>query len=251
MDLMLVVYHEHNGFLKEVLAFLDSLHVPYMTVEREKVHLSHYRGQEMVLVVGGDGTFLRASHLNKDIPMMGINPNPKRKEGFFMIMDNENYREALPKLLESHDTIRMLRLEVAVNRAILPEKALNEVYVGSEKPHAMFNYDIEIDGIREFQRSSGILIGTPAGSNAWLRSAGGSLMDLTSDKFQYIVREPYEGRITGKFAMKRGILDSSISIYPKTEGIIVIDSISRKRRIKIGDVIVISKGQPLRFIPKG
>ena len=195
---MLVVYHEDNDFLKEVLTFLKAQDILYNVVFREDLAGKHYLGQDAVLVVGGEGTFLR--------------------------------------------------LKVTINGTVLPEMVLNEAYVGSNNPYAVFNYDVIVGRKKEFQRSSGILIGTPAGSNGWLKSAGGAVMDLESEKFQYLVREPYEGRLTGAFQLKQGILSDKMTIIPKSRGIVVIDSISRQYEIEIDDQIEVTKTVHLRYL---
>jgi len=245
---MLVVYHEDNDFLKEVLTFLKAQDILYNVVFREDLAGKHYLGQDAVLVVGGDGTFLRASHLNKDLPILGINPDPKRKEGFFMQMTRSDYQKKLPSMLKTGKTILLSRLKVTINGTVLPEMVLNEAYVGSNNPYAVFNYDVIVGRKKEFQRSSGILIGTPAGSNGWLKSAGGAVMDLESEKFQYLVREPYEGRLTGAFQLKQGILSDKMTIIPKSRGIVVIDSISRQYEIEIDDQIEVTKTVHLRYL---
>ena len=111
-----------------------------------------------------------------------------------------------------------------------------------------------IGGKKEEQKSSGILIATPAGSYAWAKSAGGKTLPLTAKKIEYVVREPYIGRLT-KPKMTNGILGSSQSItlisniWEKHNGVVVIDSYKKEFEFKNGDKLVARAAkQPLNFI---
>ncbi len=253
MKSVLIVYHQEkfDDFVEEVQKFLSSKGITHSIKERECMTFDCYKEKDLVLVIGGDGTFLRASHLNKDIPMFGINPDPKRKEGFFMQSTKEDYIEKLkPILNDKFETIDLLRLKTTINDRDIDELILNEVYIGDLKPYNVFNYNIKIDNKEEFQRGSGILIGTPAGSHAWLKSAGGQVMDITNKKFQYVSRELYDGKLLDKYKLKKGILGehSIIEITPKTPGMLVIDSISDEHTLNRDDKITIRKGDFLKYI---
>ncbi|MEK6917246.1 MAG: NAD(+)/NADH kinase [Nanoarchaeota archaeon] len=212
-------------------------------IERDALKNNHYNDKNLVVVIGGDGTFLRASHFNKETPMFGINPTPSTKEGFFMQADKNDFQNKLNEVLEGkYKLSKLQRLEIKINGKKIPEYCLNEVYVGDVKPYNMFNYIISVNGREEFQRSSGILIGTAAGSHAWLKSATGKVMDIEEEKFQYIARELYEGRITKTYKLRKGVLKEShvIEIAPKNPGILVIDSISTEYKVKENDKIRIT-----------
>ena len=82
----LIVHHQHmyDDVVKEVEKYLDSKKINYKREDRECLTHKCYQDIDLIIVIGGDGTFLRATHLNKDIPMFGINPDPSKKEGFFI-----------------------------------------------------------------------------------------------------------------------------------------------------------------------
>ena len=58
-------------------------------------------------------------------------------------------------------------------------------------PAATSRYILEIDGDSEEQRSSGVWVGTAAGSTGALRSAGGDVLPFSSTQIELVVREPY------------------------------------------------------------
>ena len=106
----------------------------------------------------------------------------------------------------------------------------------------MFNYDLTIGNKTEFQRGSGLLIGTPAGSYAWLKSAKGKVLKLGCRKWQFIARELYEHNLTKNYQLEKGILndDDNVKILIKTPGILVMDSVSDVYELKKGDIVDIS-----------
>jgi len=154
-----------------------------------------------------------------------------------------DFEEKVKKILKKNSTVkRLLRLCVHINGKILSELALNEVFIGDAKPYNMFNYNLKIDDKKEFQRSSGILIGSPAGSHAWIRSAGGKVLDIKENKFQYVVRDLFEGKLTNNYKLRKGILskDQTIEITVKTPAILVMDSVSPEYKLEREDKVTVS-----------
>jgi len=242
---ILIVHHQHmyDDFVKEVEKYLTSKKISHIREDRECLSNKCYKDINLIIVIGGDGTFLRASHLNKDIPMLGINPDTSKKEGFFMQADRTNYQDKIQKILEKdYSIIRLLRLQIEVDDKKLNHLVLNDVYIGDAKPYNLFNYDIKVNGDEEFQRGSGIIIGTPAGSTAWLKSLNGHEMDLQEEKFQFIARDLYNGRLTPKYKLKKGLLNKNkvIEITYLTPGIIVIDSITKEVKVKKSNKVKVS-----------
>jgi NAD+ kinase len=236
----LIVYHEKYSNL---VSYVKTLFSNHLIRERESLIEEDYHKKDIIIVIGGDGTFLRASHLNKEVPMFGINPDPKKKVGFFTRADIIDYKEKLAKIKNKEfNVLKLLRLEAEINREKIKELCLNEMYIGDAKPYNMFNYDISINGNSEFQRSSGILVSTPAGSYSWTESAGGKRLNLEGKKYQFLIREPYKSRLTPDYKMLNGILDeSSLSIKCMTPGILVMDSVGPEYILNKEDIVKIKK----------
>lgn len=168
-----------------------------------------------------------------------------------------DYKEKIEKILfgkknKDFKIIQLLRLGVKINNQKIKQLVLNEVYIGDKKPYNVFNYILEVNGKKEFQRSSGLLIGTPSGSNAWLSSAGGFKQNIDDNKFQYLARELYEGRLTNNYKLKNGFVENKpnnkITITPKSSGILVIDSISPEYELNIDDKIEVFTDDYLNYI---
>lgn len=216
----------------------------YKISVRENLNKKLFKNKNLIIAVGGDGTFLRASHFifNKT-PILGVNSDPKHKEGFFMDAEGKDFEEKFKRILEGNYTIRKLnRLEAYIGKKRVQELALNEFYISSEKEYRTARYYLTVRGKRERQKSSGIIISTSAGSYAWMKSAGGKQLPLDSDRFEYIVREPYSCRITPKCKLVNGILSKKEKIMVEFEfsnGTLIADSLSKEYRFKAGQKVTI------------
>jgi len=224
-----------------VRATLKDKKIKYKLIDRAKVRKRHFKDKDIVITIGGDGTFLKTTHyVSAKTPMLGVNSNPDRKEGFFTAC-------SCPKLCNMIDNlrsgkkkpIRLMRLEAYINKKLIPELSLNEVFVGRSNAYHTAKYTLKVRKKQELQRSSGIIISTPAGSSAWTYSAGGTRMPLSSRKFQLIVREPYHGRLSKK-NIKKMVLGKKDCVELKAEmgnKVVVIDSLSKEYPLKLGDVL--------------
>ena len=236
----LIVYHNKNSI---ILPYIISKFPKYTAKSRVKLTIDDYKNKEIIIVIGGDGTFLRASHLNTNIPMFGINPKPHRKVGFFTRANNLNFKKKIELILKNDFFItKTLRLEAKINDQLIKDLCLNEIYVEHHKPYYMFNYDLSINKKTEFQRSSGVLIGTPSGSHAWIASAGGKKLNIKSRKYQLIAREPYISRLTSNYNLtKLNLVEKDIvKIKCKTKSVLVMDSIGKVHKLNPKDIVEIS-----------
>ena len=254
----LVVYYTRNyGTLSAVKKALQKSGVAasYVKRENEPAIQRTVRNADAVIVVGGDGTLLRASHFIESTPVLHISSHTGKNEAFFARATSGDANRKIRLLAAGEYKInRLLRLEAALNGKKLPFKALNEVYAGSREAYHVSRYTLVIGKRKEEQKSSGILIATPAGSYAWVRSAGGKTLPLTAKKIEYVVREPYVGRLT-KPKMTKGVLSGSQSItliskiWERHKGVVVIDSYKKEFEFKNGDRLVVRAAkQPLNLV---
>ncbi len=146
---------------------------------------------DLVISVGGDGTFLDASHFVHSVPLLGVNSSRSSSFGHFCLANESNFGKVLDQI-ESDEIkpLPLLRLEMELNGSTLPELVLNEVLVCHSNPAGTSRYFLQIGDNREEQRSGGIWIGPPAGSTGAIRAAGGIVLPIAERSFQYIVREP-------------------------------------------------------------
>lgn len=204
-------HSEHLETLERVQLELSKRSIEFKSVARADL-TSRVEGVDLMISVGGDGTFLDASHHLADVPLLGVNSSSSSSFGHFCLANDDNFAEIIDKI--QNDTLKpeqLLRLDLTLNGSLLPEPVLNEVLIAHSNPAATSRCFIELDGVREEQRSSGIWVGTPSGSTGSLRSAGGVVMPIIDTRFQYIVREACM-RPGEKWTLLRGVLDKDRQI---------------------------------------
>jgi len=137
-------------------------------------------GCELVLVLGGDGTFLRAAELarNAGIPVLGINLG---RIGFLAEAEAEHIDQVLDHVVaRDYRVEERLTLDVVVcqaGRVINQGWALNEASLEKGPRLGVLGVVIEIEGrpVSTFG-CDGVLVSTPTGSTAYAFSAGGPVL---------------------------------------------------------------------------
>jgi len=255
-----LVAHAKPGTKEDKLTFhvvkkvLNKLKIKYKFIERSKLKKDYFKNKDLILTVGGDGTFLKTAQFIKDkTPIFGVNSDVKMKEGFFLAANRTDFENKIGRIIKNKFEIKKLaRLEAFINNKKIPELALNEFYIGSDKEYITSRYYIKIGNREETQKSSGVLVATPAGSCAWIKSCGGKKLKITAKKFEYLIREPYKGKVDGKYKLKKGVLkkDKKIIITSDmSKGFLVADSLgkeyffNKKDKIEIG-----SNGKELNIV---
>lgn len=245
---------EEKSTLDLVKNILKKHEINYVTSKREKLNKKLFQNKDLILAVGGDGSFLRTSHFIFDkTPIFGVNSDPKFKEGFFMSATKKDFGKKIKKILKGKYKIKKLhRLEAYIGNKRISELALNEFYIASKKQHHTARYFLTLKGKKERQKSSGVLISTAAGSNAWIKSAGGKILPLNSDKFEYLVREPYCRKVSAKCNLINGILNKNEKIeviFEVGNGVLIVDSLSKEHSFKAGQRIMIKMSKnPLYLV---
>ena len=145
---------------------------------------------DMAIVLGGDGTLLRAQAKMKDeTPIFGINMGTV---GFLTEIESKDTFEALEYVL-SGNYYKEKRSKLVVSHENHHYSAMNEVVIMTEKPAKMLHFQIKVDGeIIEEVRADGLIVSTPSGSTAYAMSAGGPIVDPKVDGFIIIPICPYK-----------------------------------------------------------
>ncbi|VVB79820.1 NAD kinase [uncultured archaeon] len=229
---VLIVYNERNteihlSTLKKVKDILSKREISFVSALSGELREDFYEGVDLVISIGGDGTFIRASHLVKNQLILGINSEPEKSEGFLKSLKADEM-EILESILEGNfKIIERQRIKVILNGKILDELALNDVYVGTSTQFHSSRYIIDFNDAKEEQRSSGVIVTTGTGSSAWYKSAGGSCFGFDEKTLKFIVREPYMGNrlyratiLSGEIPEDRSIRFESTRDYG---GIVTVD----------------------------
>lgn len=135
---------------------------------------------DLVIVVGGDGTLLRAARLlaPTDTPIVGINLG---RLGFLTDISPCELEALLGQILAGkyeEDSRLLLERQVAPQpKSGESALALNDVVVQKWNTARMIEFETYVDGdFIHAQRADGLIIATPTGSTAYALSGGGPLI---------------------------------------------------------------------------
>ncbi len=207
-----------------VMELLRKKKILHRSISRLEVNHEIVKGRDLIIIVGGDGTFLKtAQYTTGSIPFLCINADPEKTEGFFSGATKKTCTAKVESILKGKiKPKKFWRLGAKINGTEI-EPCLNEYYVGQQKPYDVSRYVIQTGKKNEEQKSSGVLVCTAAGSTAWCRGAGGKVLKPENKTFQFVVREPYVGTLL-KTKITKGILKEKemIKITAKTDGMIIV-----------------------------
>jgi NAD+ kinase len=135
---------------------------------------------ELVVVIGGDGTILRAAELTREsgTPLLGVNLG---HIGFLAEAEYEEISSTIDAIVERRYTAEdRLTIDVSVFRGrelVAHTFALNEASVEKAARERMLEVVVEVDG-RPLSRwgCDGVVCATPTGSTAYNFSAGGPVV---------------------------------------------------------------------------
>lgn len=135
---------------------------------------------DLVVVVGGDGSMLKAASalVNHQVPVLGIN---RGRLGFLTDILPDDIEVALSAVLDGHylnEARFMLEFHVERdNEKLAGGTALNDVVLHPGTAAQMIEFELFINGqFVNSQQSDGLIVATPTGSTAYSLSAGGPIM---------------------------------------------------------------------------
>lgn len=138
------------------------------------------RDCELIIIVGGDGTFLSAARalVEHDVCLLGVNLG---RLGFLTDLMPEGMTAVLDEILAgnvSEDHRLVLELRVERDDAIaFRSRALNDVVLHKWNIARLIEFETCISGkLLNSQRSDGLIIATPTGSTAYALSGGGPIL---------------------------------------------------------------------------
>jgi NAD+ kinase len=137
-------------------------------------------GAELVIVLGGDGTLLRAAELSRParVPLIGVNLG---HVGFLAEAEPDGLADMVNRVvMRDYVVEERMTIDVAVRGHDSPAAvnwALNEATVEKAARERMIEMVVEIDG-RPLSRwgCDGVVCSTPTGSTAYAFSAGGPVV---------------------------------------------------------------------------
>jgi NAD+ kinase len=137
-------------------------------------------GAELVIVLGGDGSLLRAAELSRPagVPLIGVNLG---HVGFLAEAEADGLAETVDRLVARQYAVEdRMTIDVTVRSngsVVALTWALNEATVEKAARERMIEVVLEVDG-RPLSRwgCDGVVCSTPTGSTAYAFSAGGPVV---------------------------------------------------------------------------
>jgi NAD+ kinase len=147
---------------------------------------------DIIMSLGGDGTFLRAARVacQRGIPVLGINLGHL---GFLAGAGPDTAEDALRRLVRGQYTVEQrLVLSVRVGDSGPHALAVNDVVVHKGGVARVIRLAVAVDGEQVGTYSAdGVIVATPTGSTAYSLSAGGPIVVPGVDAFVVTAISPH------------------------------------------------------------
>lgn len=150
---------------------------------------------QLVIVVGGDGSMLKAAGTlaDQDVPVVGIN---RGRLGFLTDIRPEDIDNSLGSILDGR---YQLETRFLMDVSLPPDaggsllgSAMNDVVLHPGIAAQMIEFELYIDGRFVYnQASDGLIVATPTGSTAYSMSAGGPIMHPGLDALVLVPMYPH------------------------------------------------------------
>ena len=212
-------------------------------VERSFLPSFLFSDNHLVIVIGQDGLVANTAKYVNGIPIVAINPDVDRYDGFLLPFTPDNFVSGVEKVIHGKFNSRVATLAEARLNDGQRLLAFNDLFIGAAS-HVSARYRISFDEKSEEQSSSGIIVSTRMGSTGWLSSIfnmtsgmrrfiandkpKSNSVDLDTDELMFVVREPFRSKKT-QADLTAGILSGearlTLESYMPTNGVIFSDGI--------------------------
>jgi NAD+ kinase len=214
--------------------------------------LSH---SDALVVLGGDGTFLRAARAlaKVDVPVLGVNSG---RIGFLSKVEPETLEVTLENLMaENFEIEPRMMLEIVLVRRAHPDSgaasgrfaALNDAAIvrGAEARVMHLAVDVDDSHLATYV-ADGVVVATPTGSTAYSFSAGGPILDPTARNLIVTPIAAYLSSIRSVVVGSQHVV--RVRLVDGPPGIVSIDG-RDDYPIEVGDSVEIrAMDRPMRFI---
>lgn len=200
---------------------------------------------QLVVVLGGDGTMLRAARLmaGHRVPILGINM------GSFGYLTEVNLNEMHPALelmiQGKFETERRMMLDVSIRHgknAVNVGSVLNDVVINRGSLSRMNELDLEINGkYLTTYKGDGLIVSTPTGSTAYSLAAGGPIIFPGKDLM--IVNPICPHTLTNRPIIFSEESNLKITLWSKDKGAMLTLDGQQSYKIVSGDVVIVKRSR--------
>jgi NAD+ kinase len=178
---------------------------------------------DVALVLGGDGSILRAARQMgyRQSPVLGVNLG---KLGFLADLHSEEVRACFPEVLAGRYRLTshlMFECKIETSEGSKTFLGLNEVAFHAGPPFRLAEFDFSIDGEPVSRLSAdGLIISTPIGSTAYNLSAGGPI--LGQELAAFVITPLCAHTLTQRPIIESANRTYAISICPGSDNVFVV-----------------------------
>jgi NAD+ kinase len=165
---------------------------------------------DVAIVLGGDGSILRAAHQmgQRQLPAIAVNLG---RLGFLASVSPAELPQVLRNFVAGKlETIKHLMFDCRVLRAgevVCRQIGLNEVAVHGGSPYAIMDVNLYVDSeLVTTYSCDGLIVSTPVGSTAYCLSAGGPILSQNLQAFVILPISPHT-------LTNRPVVDTADRVY--------------------------------------
>ncbi|MFH0949079.1 MAG: NAD(+)/NADH kinase, partial [Candidatus Aenigmatarchaeota archaeon] len=241
--------------LEKTLKNKADVHLDMSTAPRLRMRGSSIKkfDGDLVITVGGDGTFLRTAH-QTSVPIL---PVKIEGHGFLCSCTTKELTKNLENILKKdYQVVSKIRMRCASVREGKIKKylgrilhkyyplSLNEIVFTRKRPSKILEIEFKIDNSSFTFKGDGLMISTPSGSTAYSASAGGSVIDPSLEVISIVPLYPFFSHIKPMIIP----VDKKIEVVLKNSDCMMIIDGQEGEYLKKGTRIMIEKGDPAKIV---
>jgi hypothetical protein len=223
------MYQREEAVYKDALEKLEqelNFGLPVKVLDRSFLPNYDFSRSAVVVVLGQDGLVANTAKYVRDIPIIGVNPDPDRIDGVLLPFKVAQAAHYVGRVLERRHSRRSVTLAELLLNDGQKLLAFNDFFIGAAS-HVSARYTLQVGGSAEPQSSSGVLVSTGAGSTGWMSSVFnmargvGRLLGADADqrpqlgwedrRLLWAVREPFVSK-SSRAGLVAGVLPDGESI---------------------------------------
>ncbi|MDO4259590.1 MAG: hypothetical protein Q4C87_08735 [Actinomycetaceae bacterium] len=213
--------------IEEVISVLPATY-RLAQVERENLSRFLFEPDDLIVVVGQDGLVPNVAKYVDEQQVVGVSPSAP---GVLCTFTPALFSQMLAGE-EAAGEKELVMVEARIDDGQVL-RGLNEVFIG-HRSHQSARYELQWQDRKEFQSSSGLIIGTGTGATGWLASLWGqqrpefSLPGPEEPELAFFVREAWPSASSGT-SMTSGLVggQDEIKLIARSEMVIFADGMER------------------------
>ncbi len=213
--------------------------------------LEDYPDQDLIIVLGGDGTLLRAARGVglSNVPLLGVNLGSL---GFLTAVTVDQVFDTLEMIIRGElSPEERMRLSVRVvreGRTVFESLILNDAVLNKAALARILDLSASIDGRRLTDyRADGLIVSTPTGSTAYNLSAGGPILHPSLSAMIITPICPFV--LANRPLVVPGEVELTVKSSPSAEDVYLTCDGQEGFPLVPGDGVVISRTRNLWLFP--